>query len=443
MSADLTTTYLGLQLECPLIASSSPLTGRLESLREIAEHGAAAVVLPSLFEEEVADEDGAPRRRRSGTPTSTPASARAYMAHVDRAHLDPYLDLVRDAKRELDIPVIASLNGSTPGGWTHTAELLQEAGADAIELNVYSVETDPYASGANVEERTLRLVHAMRQAVSVPIAVKLAPYYTAFANVAHRLADVPVDGLVLFNRFVQPDVDVAQDRGLARSRAVAARGAPHRLRWLAILHGRVDVSLAATGGVHTTEDAVKAILVGADAVMMTSALLRDGHRAHARRAQRPRRLARRERADARRGPRPPEPGRVRESPGLRARAVRRDDRGGERDAAEGRCRLRPSRGARSRSSTGADTISTCATASPSLRTVRTRSGSSRANDPGRSGWSVPSIDEVGLPSSTRNSSSWARSVSSCSGIDSPGGSSTSLMPNELTPSERRTSTHLP
>jgi dihydroorotate dehydrogenase (fumarate) len=275
MSADLTTTYLGLELECPLVASSSPLTGRLESLREIADHGAAAVVLPSLFEEEVAEEDvSAPEALWHAEEYA--GEARAYMADVDRAHLDAYLDLVRDAKRELDIPVIASLNGSTPGGWIRTAESLQQAGADAIELNVYSIETDPYASGASVEERLLRLVVAIRQAVSVPIAVKLSPYYTAFANLAHRLAEARADGLVLFNRFVQPDVDVARvevSAGLELSRREELRVA---LRWLALLRGRVDVSLAATGGVHTSEDAVKAILVGADAVMMTSALLRDG-----------------------------------------------------------------------------------------------------------------------------------------------------------------------
>jgi dihydroorotate dehydrogenase (fumarate) len=275
MPADLTTTYLGLTLECPLIASSSPLTGKLETLRAIVEHGAGAVVLPSLFEEEVTDGDGASSEAlwHAGEQAG---EAKAYMATVDRGHLDSYLDLVREAKRELGVPVVASLNGTTPGGWTRTAELLQEAGADAIELNVYSVETDPYSSGANVEERTLRLVHAVRHAVTVPVAVKLSPYYTAFANVAHRLADARADGLVLFNRFVQPDVDVSAIEvlpSLELSRPDELRVA---LRWLAILRGRIDVSLAATGGVHTSEDAVKAILAGADAVMMTSALLQEG-----------------------------------------------------------------------------------------------------------------------------------------------------------------------
>ncbi len=275
MSADLTTTYLGLELRCPLVASSSPLTGRLESLRAIAEQGAGAVVLPSLFEEEMPDPDG-PSSESLWTADEHAGEAAGYMTRVDRGHLEAYLDLVRDATRALDIPVIASLNGVTPGGWTRTAELLQEAGADAIELNVYSVETDPYASSANVEERLLRLVHAVRRVASVPVAVKVSPYYTAFANVAMQLAEARADGLVLFNRFVQPDVDVEAMEvapGLELSRRDELRVV---LRWLAILRGRVDVSLAATGGVHTAEDAVKAILAGADVVTMTSALLRDG-----------------------------------------------------------------------------------------------------------------------------------------------------------------------
>jgi dihydroorotate dehydrogenase (fumarate) len=275
MSADLTTTYLGLELRCPLVASSSPLTATIASLRSIAEQGAGAVVLPSLFEEEVTDGEFASSEALWSSSEHAGAAAE-YMARVDREHLEAYLDLVRDARRELEIPVVASLNGVTPGGWTHTAELLQDAGAHAIELNVYSVETDPYMSGAGVEERLRRLVHAVRRATSLPIAVKVSPYYTAFTNVALQLADARADGLVLFNRFVQPDVDVSAlevTPGLELSRREELRVA---LRWLAILRGRVDVSLAATGGVHTTEDVVKAILVGADVVTMASALIKDG-----------------------------------------------------------------------------------------------------------------------------------------------------------------------
>lgn len=276
MSAGLTTTYLGLTLDSPLVASSSPLTGDTRMLREIAAQGAGAVVLPSLFEEEVAGDEAAPSREGLWRSGEHAGEAAGYMAAVDRGHLDAYLDLVREAKRELELPVIASLNGSTPGGWTSAAELLQHAGADAIELNVYSVETDPYVSAASVEERLLRIVHSVRRAVTVPVAVKLAPYYTAFAHLAAQLAEAGADGLVLFNRFVQPDVDVAALEvapGLELSRRDELRIA---LRWLAILRGRIDVSLAATGGVHTTEDAAKAILAGADVAMMASALLAEG-----------------------------------------------------------------------------------------------------------------------------------------------------------------------
>jgi dihydroorotate dehydrogenase (fumarate) len=272
---DLATTYLGLELRSPLVASSSPLTGGLATLRALAGQGAGAVVLPSLFEEELTHGD-VPSSDSLWTGFDHPGAAAEYMERVDRGHLDAYLDLVRDASRELDIPVIASLNGVTPGGWTHTAELLQAAGADAIELNVYSVETDPHASGAAVEVRLLRLVHAVRHVVTVPLAVKLSPFYTAFANVASELAGARADGLVLFNRFVQPDVDVTAVEvapGIEVSKSEELKIA---LRWLAILRGRVDVGLAATGGVHTTEDAVKAILVGADVVMMASALLTGG-----------------------------------------------------------------------------------------------------------------------------------------------------------------------
>jgi dihydroorotate dehydrogenase (fumarate) len=202
--ADLRTTYLGLELASPLVASSSPLTGRLDSLLELEAAGAAAVVLPSLFEEEIGEEPSGPL----ALPT-------------------PYADLLAAAKESLSIPVIASLNGTTPGGWLRLAEFLQQGGADAIELNVYAVETDPYTSGAAIEDRTLRIVHRVKSTVSVPVAVKVSPYYSAFAHMADRLVDARADGIVLFNRFLQPDVDLeslavtphaAVDRDPARPR---------------------------------------------------------------------------------------------------------------------------------------------------------------------------------------------------------------------------------
>jgi dihydroorotate dehydrogenase (fumarate) len=272
--ADLATTYLGLRLENPLVASASSLTGELGSLRQLVDAGAAAVVLPSLFEEELAH---GPEATGSAFwhAGDAPGEAGGYVA-VDVQHPDAYLDLLRDAKRELPVPVIASLNGSTPGGWTRYAELLQQAGADAVELNVYSVENDPGTSSGNIEDRLLRLAVAVNTVVSVPVAVKLSPFYTAFANVAHKLVDEGIAGLVLFNRFLQPDLDVESLEVRPELRLSTSDELLLRLRWIAMLRDRLDVSLAATGGVAGGEDVVKAILAGADVVMVASTLIRNG-----------------------------------------------------------------------------------------------------------------------------------------------------------------------
>jgi len=273
--ADLRTTYLGLELPSPLVVSASPLTADVGSLRALADAGAGAVVLPSLFEEELA-------HRPETTTTAlwhagdAAGEAAGYLADVVPGNAEPYATLVADAKRELEIPVVASLNGSTPGGWTRCAELLQQAGADAIELNVYSVEPDVETSAGSVEDRLLRLVSAVRTVVSVPVAVKLSPFYSAFANVAHRLVDEGASGLVLFNRFVQPDIDIETLEVRPELQLSTSAELLLRLRWLALLHGRTEASLAATGGVATGEDVVKAILAGADVVMTASALLRNG-----------------------------------------------------------------------------------------------------------------------------------------------------------------------
>ena len=258
MAADLSTTYLGLELASPLVASASPLTGALDSLTELEAAGAAAVVLPSLFEEQV---------ERQGD---------VEIMDEYNLGLDAYLGHLAAAKKALAIPVIASLNGTTPGGWVRYAQQLQEAGADAIELNLYAVEADAYTSGAAVEERLLRLVNELRVELSLPVAVKLSPYYTAFANFAARLADARVDGLVLFNRFLQPDLDI--DRLSVEPRLELSTSAELLvpLRWVAILHGRFPVSLAATSGVHEPDDVVKLVLAGADVVMVASELIRNG-----------------------------------------------------------------------------------------------------------------------------------------------------------------------
>ena len=277
MSPDLRSTYLGLQLQSPLVASASPLTGNIDTLRELEEAGAAAVVLPSLFEEQVEHEETTVHDMLEQGAQSF-GEALTFFPEMDDYNTGPgsYLEHVAAAKRALSIPVIASINGVTPGGWVRYAELLQQAGADAIELNVYAVETDRYASAASVEDRTLRLVSKVRSALTVPLAVKVGPYYTAFANTASRLADAGAAGLVLFNRFLQPDIDL--ETMTVRPELHLSSNDEMRLplRWIAILRGRVPVSLAASSGVQTSDDVVKLLLAGADAVMLASALLRDG-----------------------------------------------------------------------------------------------------------------------------------------------------------------------
>jgi dihydroorotate dehydrogenase (fumarate) len=277
VSPDLRTTYLGLELASPLVASASPLTGNLESLRALEEAGAAAVVLPSLFEEQIEhDELMIDAVLERGTESF--GEALSYFPEMDDYNTGPqsYVEHVAAAKAALSIPVIASINGVTPGGWVRYAELLQQAGADAIELNVYAVETDPYVSAASVEDRTLRLVSKVHGALTVPLAVKVGPYYTALANTATRLAESGAAGVVLFNRFLQPDLDLETMTVKPELRLSSHDEMRLPLRWIAILRGRVPLSLAATGGIQSSDDVVKLLLAGADTVMIASALLREG-----------------------------------------------------------------------------------------------------------------------------------------------------------------------
>lgn len=278
MAPDLRTTYLGLDLPSPLVASASPLTGDLASLRALADAGAGAVVLPSLFEEELSTGESRQAADILWREGEESGEAAQYLPEgaLEPDTLDAHLDLVRDASRELEIPVVASLNGSTPGGWTRYAELLQHAGAAALELNVYSVEPDLFVSSSAIEERLLRLVHSVRGRVGIPVSVKLSPYYTAFAQVAYQLADARCDGLVLFNRFNQPNIDLAALRVVPEHHLSTREELRLPLRWIAILRGKIDLSLAASTGVHTGEDAMKVILAGADVAMMTSTLLLHG-----------------------------------------------------------------------------------------------------------------------------------------------------------------------
>jgi dihydroorotate dehydrogenase (fumarate) len=274
---DLGTRYLGLPLRTPLVASSSPLTGTLDGLRRLEDAGAAAVVLPSLFEEDLTQEALAVHGvLEAGTGTF--AEALDYMPDLASydAGPDRYLGLLAAAKRALGIPVLASLNGTTPGGWIEHARSIQEAGADALELNLYQVAADPTHSSADLERRDLELVSALRQELRIPLAVKLSPYFTALAHFASLLAAQGADGLVLFNRFYQPDFDLETLEVAPHLRLSASQELLLPLRWIAILRGRVALSLAATSGVHTPEDVLKVLLAGADAAMLASALLERG-----------------------------------------------------------------------------------------------------------------------------------------------------------------------
>ncbi|MGI9597069.1 MAG: dihydroorotate dehydrogenase-like protein [Acidimicrobiales bacterium] len=277
-TVDLTTTYLGLELSHPVVASSSPLTGSVDGLTALQDGGAAAVVLPSLFEEQVEhDYLSAESEQRFGAEFNVEA-ADGYFPALDDYNTGPdqHLDLLVGAKRELTVPLSASGNGTADGGWTHDGKALEDEGADALELNVYHIAADPDATATDVEDRYLRLVERVRAQIEIPMAVKIGPFFSSPANLARRLTSAGADGLVLFNRFYQPDIDldtldVSPDLVLSSPDEMRLV-----LRWMAILHGRVDVDLGATSGVHDAEGALKVILAGATVAMMTSALLLHG-----------------------------------------------------------------------------------------------------------------------------------------------------------------------
>jgi len=271
---DLTTTYMGLELANPLVIGASPVVDGPDSIRKAQEAGAAAVVLHSLFEEEILREIEA---FQEGEAQANFAEAGSLMPDLDY-HLgpEPYLEMIRQVKEAATIPVIASLNGATAGGWTRYAAKIQEAGADALELNVYYLPTNPAETSEQVDERTLEIVRLVRTAVSIPVAVKLSPYCSALPNLARQLDEAGADGLVLFNRFYQPDIDIDELQTVPNLRLSTSEELRLRLRWLALLSGRIQASLAATGGVHTTVDVIKSLMAGAHAVQMVSALLIHG-----------------------------------------------------------------------------------------------------------------------------------------------------------------------
>ena len=277
---DLTTRYLGLELRSPIVASASPLNGQPDTAREVEDAGAAALVMPSLFEEEIlAEELQLTGALDAGAEHQ--AEARGYFPtfHSFASTGDRYLSALERIKHEARIPVIASLNATTAQGeWVRYAELLQEAGADAVELNLYHLAVDPTRSALDMEATDLELVAAVRSRLDIPLAVKLSPFYSAMANFAGQVVEAGADGLVLFNRFYQPDLDLDTLDVVARIDLSEPAELRLPMRWIAILRPQlgVGVSLAASSGVHTGTDVVKALMVGADVAMTTSALLRHG-----------------------------------------------------------------------------------------------------------------------------------------------------------------------
>jgi dihydroorotate dehydrogenase (fumarate) len=272
--ADLVTEYMGLALPSPLILASSAFSNRIDNLEMAEGHGAGAVVLRSLFEEQIEAAQSALEDDLARAAESHP-EARTYFP-PQRVGPHEYLSLVERAKRALEIPVIASLNCAAPGSWTEYARDIEQAGADALEVNVYAVEADPRVSGAEIEARYLDAVRAVRDAVRIPVAVKLSPYFTSLAHFAARLDQAGANALVLFNRFLQPDISLDKMAAVPSMTLSAPSEALLPLRWIGILHGRVRAHLAATTGVYDAPGVLKQLLAGAQVVQLASCLVKNG-----------------------------------------------------------------------------------------------------------------------------------------------------------------------
>ena len=275
----LSTNYLGLTLKNPIVASSSPLSHNVDSIRRLEDAGAAAVVMYSLFEEQITfDSFYVDYYLTSGTNSF--AESLSYFPEMQSYNVwpDEYMNLIRRAKEAVDIPVIGSLNGVSAGGWTDYAALIEEAGADALELNVYYIPTNEDLKGTEIENIYLEILREVKRSVSIPIAIKLNPYFSSTANMAKRLVEEGANGLVLFNRFYQPDIDLETLEVVPR--LVLSNSAELRLplRWVAILYGRLMADLAITTGIHTSQDVLKGLMAGAKVTMMASELLQNGIR---------------------------------------------------------------------------------------------------------------------------------------------------------------------
>ena len=276
MKTDLSTTYLGLALAHPLMPGAGPLSDDLDVARRLEDAGASAIVMPSLFEEQIRQDEREALILESHAESFSDAAAYLPNPAIFALAPDEYLEQIQRLRRAVSVPVIASLNGTTPQSWIEYARLIEHAGAHALEVNIYYVPTDPREDAEDVERRTIETAEAVKNAVKIPVAVKLSPFYSSFANFASRLDATGIDGLVLFNRFYQPDFDVEALDVIPTVRLSSSAELLLRLRWIAILSGRTRASLAVTGGVHSALDAVKAVMAGAHAVQMVSALLKRG-----------------------------------------------------------------------------------------------------------------------------------------------------------------------
>jgi dihydroorotate dehydrogenase (fumarate) len=276
---NLTTNYLGMTLKNPIVASSSPLSHTVDSIRRLEDAGAAAVVMYSLFEEQIGfDSYYIDYHLTQGIDSY--AESISYFPDMQSYNVGPdeYMNLIRRAKEAVDIPIIGSLNGASVGGWTDYATLIEEAGADALELNVYYLPANTEVTGMEVETLSLDILSAVRQVVTIPLAVKLSPFFSSIANMASRLADHGADGLVLFNRFYQPDFDLENLEVAPRLVLSNSNELRLPLRWVAILYGRLSVDFAITSGIHTSQDIIKGLMAGANVTMMASELLQNGVR---------------------------------------------------------------------------------------------------------------------------------------------------------------------
>ena len=277
MSVDLSTTYLGLKLKNPLMISACPLTAEIEQLKRLEQVGASAAVLPSLFEEQI-EHDLEEMSKVHEFGAESFAEALTYFPEADdyRSEPDEYLETIAAAKKAVQMPIFASLNGASKGGWLRYAKMMQDAGADALELNIYFVAADLDMTSSDVEARYLELVTAVKESISIPLAVKVGPYFSAMGNMGARLSEAGADGLVLFNRFFQPDIDLEKLEAQPKLHLSTESELLVPVRWIANLHGRINASLAATGGIHDASGLLKTLLAGADVGMIASVLYKKG-----------------------------------------------------------------------------------------------------------------------------------------------------------------------